>query len=351
MAVATEVTLERGNVAREPGETAVVLVVLDGARWQEVFTGADPWLASAAGVEAGVSASELMPHLHEALSIRGAALGAPEHGPVVAASGPNFVSMPGYTEIFTGRRVHSCFDNECGRAKMPTIADEIRAHAAEASEVAVFASWDRIERAATSDPERIVVSTGRARLWGADSIADDPIASDWLERGRGADPWPGSGDFRPDGLTAGLALRYLEVKRPRFLFVGLGEPDEYAHRGDYAGYLASLRAADAVIGELFAVLDRMSIRGQRTSVFITADHGRAHDYRFHGRAFPESARVWLVAAGGDVRARGLTRTLHPHSLADVAPTLRVLLGLQAVAAPSSGTPIDELLLSSAQEWP
>jgi hypothetical protein len=32
----------------------------------------------------------------------GAALGAPEHGAEIAASGPAFKSVPGYIEIFSG---------------------------------------------------------------------------------------------------------------------------------------------------------------------------------------------------------------------------------------------------------
>lgn len=131
------------------------------------------------------------------------------------------------------------------------------------------------------------------------------------------------------------------------MFLGLGEPDEYAHRGDYAGYLGSLRASDAILGDLFAVLDCMGDRGRHTTVLVTADHGRARDYRFHGREFPESARVWLVAAGGGVEARGLAQSRGPHRLADIAPTVRALLDLPADVSPMSGSPIEELLASPA----
>jgi Metalloenzyme superfamily len=326
-----------------PSEAAVVLVVLDGARWQDVFTGADPRLAAAAGVGA-LSAPELMPNLHAAIAERGAALGAPGCGEPVTASGPNFVSLPGYTEIFTGRRVHGCADNECPRASAPTIADEVRSLGTGPSDVAVFASWGRVARAATSDPARIVLSAGRTRVWGEDALAGDGVARDLLEVGARADPSPGTGDFRPDRFTAALALRYLEVKHPRFLFMGLGEPDEYAHQGDYARYLRSLHAADETIGQLFATVERMGARGHRTSVWITADHGRARDYRFHGRQFPESARVWVVAVGDDVRARGLAVASRAHRLADVAPTIRLLFGLPADDEPFSGAPMDELLV-------
>jgi len=187
-----------------------------------------------------------------------------------------------------------------------------------------------------------VLSAGRSRIWNASRLREDAATADLLDRGQHADPFPGYGDFRPDRLTASLALRYLETKRPRLTFIGLGEPDEYGHRGDYPAYLASLRAADAVVGELFELLDRQGERGARTTVIVTADHGRARDWRHHGRQFPESSRVWLVAAGHGISARGLVRSTRPHRLADVAPTIRTLLELPVDAAQTSGSPIEEL---------
>jgi hypothetical protein len=331
------------NAAAGPGQRnddAAVVVVLDGTRWQEVFVGADPALASAARVEAP-SAPALMPNLHALLEERGAALGAPEHGPPMTASGPNFVSLPGYTEIFRGRRRHPCADNDCPRTRERTVFDEMQ-DGGELGDVAVFSSWDRIQRAATADDTKLVLSSGRSRMANEAILRDDGVASAWLDEGRAAAPFPGKADFRPDRFTAALALRYLEVRRPRLLFIGLGEPDEYAHRGSYGGYLDSLRAADRIIGQLFEVLDRLGPRGEHTTVFVTADHGRARDYRFHGGRFPESARVWLVAAGGKVSARGLVGSSRQHHLADLAPTLRVLLGLPPDTAPAAGTPMDEL---------
>jgi hypothetical protein len=67
------------------------VVVLDGARWQEVFVGSDPLLSGTKAQPAG----ELMPRMHAILAERGAAIGAPGHGPAMQASGPHFVSMPG----------------------------------------------------------------------------------------------------------------------------------------------------------------------------------------------------------------------------------------------------------------
>jgi hypothetical protein len=272
-------------------------------------------------------------------------MGAPGRGDPISASGPNYVSLPGYTEIFTGHRRHGCADNDCPPAREPTLFDELRAHSDGPADVAVFSSWDRIERVVSADTADLVLSSGRTRISNEAALRDDEATSALLDEGRAAAAFPGKGGFRPDRYTAALALHYLETRRPRLMFLGLGEPDEYAHRGDYPGYLAALRAADRTLGELFEALDRMGPRGQQTTVLVTADHGRARDYRFHGRKFPESARVWLLAAGGAVVARGLVRSERSHRLADLAPTLRVVLGLPPDEAPAAGAPIEELFAS------
>jgi len=301
--------------APEPLRTdSVIIVVLDGARWQEVLVATDPRFAT--GEERGVLASALMPNLHTMIT-EGAALGAPDHGPPMVATGPNFISLPGYNEIFGGRSPSLCADNECPATRQPTVVDEVRARSLD---VAVFSSWAPIVRAAALHPSDIVWSTGEAA----------------------------TGAFRPDRATADVALAYLVEKRPSFLFLGLGEPDEYAHRSDYAGYLGSLRQADGILGELREQLAGMGERGRRTSVFVTCDHGRSDNFRDHGAPWPESSRVWLVAAGGAIPARGYLDSTRRHRLADIAPTVRTLLELPADGSLGSlgvGSPIEELLPS------
>ena len=104
---------------------AVIVVVLDGARWQDVLVGVDPSLDPRLVPSDLVGAERLMPHLH-AMIAHGALVGAPNRGRPMVASGPNFVSLPGYNEIFGGRTAFLCKDNDCPQATLPTIVDEIR---------------------------------------------------------------------------------------------------------------------------------------------------------------------------------------------------------------------------------
>jgi hypothetical protein len=218
-----------------------------------------------------------------------------------------------------GGRPSRCTDNDCARTELPSLLDEARAAGAK---VAAFASWEKLDLAATSTPGGFYSSCGR-------------------NGDRAIDPWPGVGDYRPDRMTAEAALAYYEAEQPDVFFLGLGDPDEYAHRGDYLAYLAAVHRADAIVGRLLGVLNRLGERGRNTHVVVTADHGRAHDFNDHG-PMPEAARVWMVASGPRFLARGAIASTRPRHLADIAPTLRLVLGLPPDTSERSGMPIEEL---------
>jgi hypothetical protein len=329
-----------GDAGDERTESAVVLVVLDGVRSQEVFGGSDRAMArqrpSAPLASAGPRA--LMPNLHHLLDSDGMAIGVPGHGAEMVTGGPQRISLPSYREIFAGKADSACQSNSCSHPPGRTIADEVY-DAGGFRELAVIASWPTIALAASADPTRFVLTTGRKLVGRADVLRSDEVIASLLDAGSHASAFPGEGDYRSDALTERIALRYLATARPRFLFVGLGDGDEYAHRNDYGGYLGALHESDEFLGELAVTLDAMGARGRHTTVLVTTDHGRAYNFRDHGMWHPESGRVWLVAAGGDVRGRGLIAASRKHTLSDIAPTVRALLGM----TDGEGEPIAEVV--------
>ncbi|HEX2873465.1 MAG TPA: alkaline phosphatase family protein [Polyangiaceae bacterium] len=328
-------------VEHEKVPVQVVVVTLDGARFQEIFWGVDAAQARQSGTPMRVreNARELLPNLHRLMTEQGAALGA-GRGPHISASGPDFVSLPGYAEIFTGRRATGCLDNGCPGASFESIADQVAAQWGAKS--AIITSWPDIARVG-SRSKRVAISTGR-HAGATRSGFDRPGAlGEALRAAETEKPWPGGGDFRRDRFTASLALAYLRAERPNFLFVGLGETDEFAHQGNYAGYLDALREADRFLGELSAELEARAKAGVRTALFVTADHGRAASFKEHGKPYPESARVWLVASGTAITARGFVTSPQQRHLADIAPTVRSVFGLPADGSRGAGSPLTELL--------
>ena len=237
--------------------------------------------------------------------------------------------------MLSGRSPSACQNNACDDTLEPTLLDQLEG-AFGGRSVAVVSSWDAIAHAVSANPASgMLLSTGRFHSRGIDDAL--------LSAGRTANPWPGNGAYRPDALTGELALRILREAQPRALFVGLGDTDEYAHHGDYARYLQALESADSFLASVESTLAELGDRGARTAVFVTSDHGRNAGFRDHGGAWPESSRVWLVARGPGIVARGAVSAPRSLRLADVAPTARALLGIAPDADPRAGEAIETLL--------
>jgi hypothetical protein len=289
--------VEHAAIAR-----SVVIVTLDGTRWQDVY-----------GPEV------LMPTLHRWMTTEGVAIGAPGHGEIWA-SGPHFISMPGYTEILTGRP-SACQSNDCDTIRSATILDEVLDGGDDAF---VAASWERIARVASRDPARLEMTAGRTT-----NTRVDAFDTRLMDEAKDTSPWPGVDDYRRDELTMRVALSAFDKHVPKLSFVSLGDPDEHAHHGDRERYLASLRAADAFLADLEKRID------DRTVVFVTADHGRSNGFRDHGGGWHESGRVWLGVRAPCIAARGYVDS-PSQRLADVAPTIRCLLGQRADDSANAG---------------
>lgn len=286
----------------------VVLVTLDGVRWQEIASGVDRRFGRGLPPK---KARALMPSLYRLID---SGAGFVEG---MRTSAPRPVSLPGYREILTGRVSRRCRDNNCPPIDEPTLLDELFGAGVPPYEIALLASWELLDRAATAKPESAMVSSGRRR---------DPAARV---------------EYRTDAETASLALDYLVQARPRFLHVALGDTDREAHAGRYAGYIAALEAADAFLARLRATLEAL---GGESVIVVTTDHGRGPSFRHHGGERDGSDRVWLVASGGPIVPRGLIRPRGPRRLADIAPTLRLLLGLPADRSRAAGSALTELLV-------
>jgi len=329
------VRLSAARIARDRSTPSEIVVVMtwDGVRWQEIINGIDPSLANKSIRQQfeGREASSLLPHLHRIARSGSVLLGG--EAALMRASSPSTVSLPGYSEIFSGR-TPTCTNNDCGHTKQDTLLDQWRTSRPSAK-LAVITSWERIPRVAAKDPSSIDISAGRLFVQGRNAFCDAPGLCGLLDDARNLSPWPGGEDYRPDRATAAVALAYLRAHQPQFAFVGLGDTDEYAHHGDYAGYLRALQYADEVLGAVHHWLLEKERQGHRTLLIVTADHGRASGFFQHTRA-PEAARVWALISGSGVTARARPLTTNAR-LADIAPTIRDFVKLERDPHSTAGT--------------
>lgn len=301
---------------RDPAKPAehVVLVVLDGVKWQDVFGATE-------------DAADAMPTLQRWMNVEGAVIGAPGIGTPMRATGPNYVSLPGYVEMFTGR-MSPCQENECTLPRLDTFVDELPGKSA------IVTSWEAIGPVVRT--KGVTITAGRHYRVGK----LDPATEQSVDEAAKLDPYPGVWDYRPDASTAEIALDVLRRREPQFLFVGLGETDEYAHRGDREGYVAALKSADAFLERLEDTLRDEGLASS-TAILVTTDHGRADSFRDHGWGWPESKRVWLVAKGAGIEARGAVASPTERRLANVGGTVKRLLGVTGTVE-DTGEPIEEL---------
>jgi hypothetical protein len=311
---------------------SLIFVTLDGVRRREIFQGVDPALAARFKLPPAEvkGPRDLVPNMYRLFFDEGTVLGDPALGGGISASGPRFVSLPSYLEMMMGVS-SGCTNNECKPKMRNTIAEELAASSPLAPS-AVFASWERVARAAADDEPHpsLTISAGR-------------------EQGSVIAAWPGHGAYRPDRVTGPLALEYLREHRPRFLWISLGDTDEYAHHNNYPGYLSALQAADQLLGSIVEELDRMGEAGRRTAVIVTTDHDRSANFADHGE--PGTGDVWLLARGPSIAAAGPIVTSAPRRLRDIAPTFRALLGLPARPCDGCGHAIEELLPREGVEPP
>jgi hypothetical protein len=312
----------------------VVVIAIDGVRWEEIFFGREgtrrlptPAVEPTANERAS---GDFLSEIRAIADTSGVLLGSDTSR--VFVSNQSAVSLPGYAELFAGH-TPSCNSNDCPATQTPTLLDEWQ-KADPSALIAIVSSWAPLVRVAALSRSNLIISAGRDQESHLDDLRGSPRIRQMLDAGRAAAPAPGSGTYRPDRHTAAIALEVLDVLRPKFLFIGLGDTDEYAHQDRYWDYIAALREADRTVGQVHRWLNRSRTLGKRTLLVVTTDHGRAVTFRHHGNA-KEAKRIWMLLSGTPVTHWGRPQ-MRDGRLADLAQTLRAELGLKSDPHPDAG---------------
>ena len=71
-----------------------------------------------------------------------------------------------------------------------------------------------------------------------------------------------------------IGLEYIKKHRPRVLWLGLGQSDDWAHARRYDLVLDYLHLADRMLAQLWSTLQSMDQYRDNTTLIITTDHGR-----------------------------------------------------------------------------
>lgn len=286
----------------------VVIITLDGLRWQEFFGGADRQYFKK-GKNGEISPAEkrfwresaderrqsLMPFMWTAIATR---------GQIFRAHVTNglWFSYPGYNEMFSGAADPRIDSNDKVPNPNVTVLEWLNGRPQFKGRVAAFGAWDVLP---------FIVNSPRSGIPVGSAFTPVPHARTEKERAineLAADlpPYWDYGTF--DAPIVYAAWESLRTTKPRVLYVMLGEGDEWAHAGRYDLYLDATRRADRFIERTWELLQSLPEYKGKTTLLITTDHGRGAtttDWNDHGRKVPAAETTWMAVLGPDVPGRGV----------------------------------------------
>lgn len=357
-------SLGTASIAQAPTHKTenVILVMMDGLRWQEVFRGADPdlmktlgpeWLGEAKkrteraqqkyeGSTTAERRSALMPFIWSTVAREGELFGNRDLGSDAHVANPLHFSYPGYAETLTGIVDPRINSNDNVPNPNMTVFEWLNKEPAFAGRVAAFGAWEVFDGIFNKQRCGFVVNAGYEPLT---EIPPTPELS--LVNALKAEMvrvWP---DEAFDPVPFHSAIEYLKAKKPRLLFLGLGETDDWAHAGSYAQYLEATHLGDQYLKELWELVQSMPEYKNKTTLIVLPDHGRGvgEKWTTHGEKVPESRETWMVFLGPDTPARG-ERGQRAAAVTEsqVAATIAALLGEDyRSTVPEAGAPITDVL--------
>jgi hypothetical protein len=334
----------------------VVLLMTDGLRWQEVFSGADATLIDRKA--GGVADPEplrrqlwrgtpeerraaLLPFFWNVVARQGTVFGDRGAGSETrVTNGLNF-SYPGYSETFCGVADPRIDSNDKRHNPNVNVLEFLHRRPGFEGRVAAFGAWELFPWILNAPRSGIVVNAGYEPL----QLPDSAPRLELINKLKAETEYWDSEAF--DSFTFHTALEYLRLRKPRVLAILLGETDEWAHAGRYDLYLKSARRFDDYARQLWEALQSMPEYRSSTTLILATDHGRGSgkkDWRSHGRRIRESQYVWMAFLGPNTRPSGPVRNAAAVTQAQLAATLAAFLGEDFLSAvPAAAPPIAEVL--------
>jgi Type I phosphodiesterase / nucleotide pyrophosphatase len=337
--LAGALVLATGGAAATPvtsRDPRVVVVTIDGLRFQEFFGGGDPVLArtSPGSRSAPIHPrflngsraqrrSSLMPFVWSVIAGRGQIFGDPDAGSRARLTNGLFFSYPSYNEILSGFADPRINSNDKIPNPNVTVLEWLNQRPEFSGKVVAFATWEVIPFILNTWRSKVPV--GSTRL---------PVPNPTTEKERAINTLaldlPRYWDYTSfDAPLVYAAMESIRSASPRVLYLSLGEVDEWAHERRYDLYLDAARRSDAFIERLWTLLQSLPAYRDNTTLIVTTDHGRgdsAKNWSDHGKGVPVAGDIWVAVLGPRVPPRGVRHGL-TVSAAQIAATIASTVGL------------------------
>jgi arylsulfatase A-like enzyme len=151
--------------------------------------------------------------------------------------------------------------------------------------------------------------------------------------------------YRSDAVTFDRSMAILKTEKPNLVLINFKQPDAWGHAGNYEKYLSTMKDTDEYIYQIFKFLTSDPHYKDKTTIFVTNDHGRHLDGRkngfvSHGCNCEGCRKVNFFAYGPDIKKGVITDV--SRELIDIPVTIGELLGFELLK--SDGEVMTELFI-------
>jgi hypothetical protein len=336
----------------------VVLIVPDGMRWQEIFTGAEKALLNESTGGSWLDEATLLknfwhedvterrrllfPFLWGTVASQGQIFGNKSLGSSARVTNGLAFSYPGYSEMLVGFPDARIDSNEYGPNPNMSVFEWLNTSADLRGKVAVFATWGAFTDIFNQKRSGLKIQAGvqppkQGKLTPRDELLNELYRTTTILDAD--DPY--------NAFVQVALLDYVQAERPRVLFVGYGETDSWAHSGRYDLLLTSARQFDRFVEQLWNTMQAMPAYRGKTTFIITTDHGRGSgpvDWKEHGAEPLGSDDIWIAVLGPDTPALGERRNATPVTQSQIAATVAAFLGRDfRVAVPQAASALPDVI--------
>lgn len=317
----------------------VVVILIDGYRWQELFKGAELDLLNNKKYNPDDSLErfkkfwsenlderrkKLMPFTWNYIAKHGQLYGNRDLGNDVNVMNPYWFSYPGRAEILSGFVDTAINSNSYGSNPNTNFLEFINNQKSYEGKVVTFACWRATGRCLHKDKSTMLINVPWEDIQGSHLTETEILANEMQHY----IPQIFGDDERLDGIVYGLAKSYILASHPKVAYIDFGDTDEYAHAGKYESYLDDIHNLDAMIGKLWKIMQQDPVYKNNTTFYIVPDHGRGvgAEWTDHGSNTPHSNETWFMAMGPDTKPLGEMKTKEQIFQTQYAKTIAALLG-------------------------
>lgn len=330
----------------------VVLISIDGYRWQEIFKGADSALLKNKKYRKQDSAAvfqkfwgettierrnKLMPFFWNVIAEKGQLYGNRELGNLVNVKNKYWFSYPGRSETITGYYDENINSNSYPNNPNENILDFLNKQKGYENKVVTFAGWEPVAKIVNRDRNHITLINPFENVKGKQLTEAQQLANEiqhYIPNYFGT-------SVRWDVGTYAIAKTYIKANHPKFTYIDFVDPDDLGHAGQYDYYLDAGNYLDAMIGSLWNAMQEDPFYKDNTTFIICPDHGRGlgEQWTGHGSSAKHSNETWLAVLGPDTPAKGEMKDSAQIYQDQIAQTIANLLGFEFKANHPVAAPI------------